>query len=124
MIWFKRLLPIVLLVVLGFGYRYWQQQREERAEGRNERYALLTARIWTAAAEYHDEPEAFLSWRDSVLALEGMSAEEMQGFLNRYEQKPEQYLRFTRLVDFYVDSLIAAEEGTEPPSRDSVMAQE
>lgn len=122
MIWLKRLLPIVLIGLAILGYRFWDQQRETRATERTENMARTTAEVWVAAAEFHDEPEAFLSWRDSVLALKGLSKEEMQKYLDRYEKKSEEYLRFTRLVSYYVDSIVAVSEGREPPSRDSTMS--
>jgi hypothetical protein len=124
LIWVKRLLPIILIVGVVFGYRYWDRHRTAQAEARTEHMALVTARVWVGSAEYYSEPQAFLSWRDSVLAVEGVSKEAIRRYMERYEDKPEQYLQFTKLVDYFVDSIVAVSEGIEPPSRDSAMSMQ
>lgn len=105
MIWLKRLLPLVLIVGGWMAYTKYQQHTAERFHEDAERYALVTAQVWLASAEYRDEPQQFLNFRDSLLEASGLSLEKVDEYLRRYSKRPETYTPYVRLVKQYIDSL-------------------
>ena len=68
--------------------------------------ALVTAQVWVGSAEYRQDPARYLAWRDSLLEAEGLSADSLQVYLRRYQDHPAGYEDYTRLVSYYVDSII------------------
>lgn len=115
MVWVRLLGVIVALAVIVLGYQWWHDRRENTALEERMHLALVTAQVWIAAAEYRQEPDRFLVWRDSLLAVEGVSADSMQLFLRRYEDRLAGYEDYARLVSYYIDSLIQ-ERGQLPDS--------
>ena len=105
MIWLKRLLPLVLIVAGWMVYTKYQQHTAERFHEDAERYALVTAQVWLASAEYRDDPQQFLNFRDSLLEATGLSLEKVDEYLRKYSKQPETYTPYLRLVKQYVDSL-------------------
>ncbi len=105
MIWLKRLLPLVLIVAGWMAYTKYQQHTAELFYDDAERYALVTAQVWLASAEYRDDPQQFLNFRDSLLEATGLSLEKVDEYLERYSKRPETYTPYLRLVKQYVDSL-------------------
>lgn len=105
MIWLKRLLPLVLIVAGWMAYTKYQQHTTERFYDDAERYALVTAQVWLASAEYRDDPQQFLNFRDSLLEATGLSLEKVDEYLRKYSKRPETYTPYLRLVKQYVDSL-------------------
>ena len=97
------------------GFYYWTDRRETHGQLERDHLARVMARVWVGSAERRENPQAFLQWRDSLLATEGLTAESMAAFLRRYESNPYGYEEFTRLVSDYVDSLT----GSEAPSPDA-----
>jgi len=109
-LWFKRVAPILLVLVVWLGYtRYgnWQAQRQERV---NSRHALVTAQMLVATARYRSDPDRYMAYRDSALAANGLSTERMFQYLQRFQQRPEKYHAFTVAVNYYVDSLYLIED--------------
>ena len=105
MIWIKRIIPIILLAAVvfgGFRYRDYRKQQEIETAKNN---ALITAKLWFAQTKFRNDPKKFIAYRDSLLSTTGVSSEDMQLYLNKYQEKPEQYLEFTKWVDYYIDSL-------------------
>lgn len=86
-------------------YTKYQQHTAERFYDDAERYALVTAQVWLASAEYRDDPQQFLNFRDSLLEATGLSLEKVDEYLRKYSKRPETYTPYLRLVKQYVDSL-------------------
>ncbi len=105
MIWLKRLLPFVLLILIGGGWFLWDKNRQAERLERTQRYAQITARVWVGAAQYRDSAEVFLAWRDSLLRAEGLSADTMEAYLKQGPDDVHQQEDFARLVSYYVDSI-------------------
>ncbi|MDD3731204.1 MAG: hypothetical protein PHU88_02380 [candidate division Zixibacteria bacterium] len=104
-IWVKRLLPLVLVAAGVLGYLYYDKTTHTKKLLEDEQKALLTARIWVAGAFYRDEPDRFVSFRDSLLKANYLTPEDMTVYLQAYGDKTEQFNNFTWLVQQYVDSL-------------------
>jgi len=105
LIWLKKLsIIVILLIALGiyFGNRHLNRQRFTDAGQKN---ALVTAQAWVATATYRNNPERYTEFRDSLLTASGISAEDLRDYLNKYQEEPEKYYYFTRMVKYYVDSL-------------------
>jgi len=110
LIWVKRLAPFILLGVAWLGYHYGRAYVHEREAAEQDRMARLTARVWVATAIYRNEPDRYIQYRDSLLAVERISRDDLDTFLKRFENKPEEYLPFTLAVQAYVDSLVRIED--------------
>lgn len=109
MLWIKRLILFILLLVIVFGYFLYNKISAERHHQQAVRHALVTAQVWIATAKYRLEPERFMAYRDSLLKAHSLSMERMQDYIDRHKNRPEEYDLFTRLVNQYVDSLSAIE---------------
>jgi len=110
LIWIKRLLPFVIIGLAVVGWTKWQDWSEQRDLANDTRMALITAQVQVGTAKHVGEPEAFLTFRDSLLEAEGLSTETMFDYLDRYENHPERYLSYARQVKVFVDSLAAIEK--------------
>ncbi len=105
MLWVKRLLPIILIVLGIVGYKAWERYRLDRHAAETRRWADLTTTIWEASARYYDQPDSFLAYRDSVLAADSLSLADVQAYLKQYSDHPEKYIDYARLVYELMDSL-------------------
>ena len=126
LVWVRRLIPLVIIAVLYGGYTLWDDWRIQSRADEMKRTALLTARVWVGTASFAGEPDRFILWRDSLLAAEGVTLEDMHEFLDRYRHPQDQYLEFARLVKLEVDSLAKEaetrrrEQFTRPDSTQSL----
>ena len=116
----KRIAPFVIIFLAYVAYdKYTTRQLTERHE--TERvHALIAARLWVAGAEFRDEPESYLAYRDSFLTDQGFTLKQMNDFLKKYKKKPEEYRAYTQWVSFYVDSLYAIDDSVGVDSIESV----
>ena len=110
MIWLKRLLPFIVLGATAYGYYLWDKTTTERHLAEQDRLALLTARIWVATAEYRDDPERFLAYRDSLVAAAGLSHDKVFDFLDQYSDDPEGLLPFSQQISDLVDSIYRVDD--------------
>jgi len=92
------------------GYFLWQDYRQNSRTAEEDRMALMTARVWVKTARYAGQTDRFVAWRDSTLAAEGMSKDEVAVFLDRWTNHQEEYLSFTQKVQKLVDSLARIED--------------
>jgi len=107
LLWVKRLVLFILLVAIVFGYLLYHGISAKRQYQQVQRYALITAQVWIATAEFRSEPERFMAYRDSLLTAHSLSKERIRNYFEQYKNHPERYDLFTRLVKQYVDSLSA-----------------
>ena len=107
-VWFRRLVPFVLIAAAYFGYTYYTEQQQLRAEQKETLYASVTAHIWVASALYRQEPERFTEYRDSVLAAHDLTGEQLDEFVDRYNNTESDPGHFTGKVKRLVDSLVTA----------------
>lgn len=75
--------------------------------------ALLTAQLWVAATKYRHEPAVYEAYRDSALAANHVSREQLLKYLKRYETSDDDPSDFTKRVNTCVDSLLTLERGGE-----------
>lgn len=105
MIWVKRFLPLVILIAAWFGIDHYRNKQADEYDRLSREQALITARVWYLSARFREEPQTFLILRDSLLVESGVTTEQMHKYLELYNDRPEKYEQFTRLVSYYVDSL-------------------
>ena len=110
MIWLKRFAPLVVLGIVALGWYLWDRHQTDIQAEAQERTALITAQTWVKFARYAGENEAFLTWRDSMLAAEGIKSADLYAWLAQYEERPEEYLDFAKRVKTLVDSLAVIED--------------
>ncbi|MEA3297573.1 MAG: hypothetical protein U9R56_06890 [candidate division Zixibacteria bacterium] len=105
LIWVRRIVLLIVLVGLWPAYHLYDNYHSEKQAKQAEKYALVTANVWLATAAFHDDPERFIIYRDSLLAENELSKDKMMEYLDIYEKKPERYESFVKLVSKYFDSL-------------------
>lgn len=109
MLWLRRLILLVLLAALVLGYLGYKSIFANRQLRQAQEHALVTAQVWVASARLRNEPQRFITYRDSILTAHGLSKELIQEYLDRYKNQPEKYEDFAKLVKRFVDSLSAIE---------------
>lgn len=110
MIWFKRLVPFLLIVGIWFGYHLYSNYSAKKQARLDKDYALVTARVWVASAKYRDYPEQFIKFRDSLLESSGLTKARVNEYIKTYEGKSEKLGSLTTLLKTYVDSLLVIED--------------
>ena len=96
---------ILVIAAAWFGYQQWQVHAERKRNLEEQQIALVTAQVWVATATYREDSAQYLAYRDSLLKDQGVTVEALYEYLERYENKPEEYLPFALRVSRYVDSL-------------------
>jgi hypothetical protein len=118
LLWLRRLIFLVLLAALVLGYLSYKNIITNRRLRQAQNHALVTAQVWVASARLRNEPQRFITYRDSLLTAYGLSKELIQAYLDRYKNQPERYEDFANLVKWYVDSLSAID--IKPIRADSI----
>jgi hypothetical protein len=118
LLWLRRLIFLLLLAALVLGYLSYKSIITNRRIRQAQKHALVTAQVWVASARLRNEPQRFITYRDSLLTAYGLSKELIQAYLDRYKNQPEKYEDFANLVKWYVDSLSAVE--IKPIRADSI----
>ena len=113
----RRLILPLIIVVAIIGVFFYNRWRTTQASEIRERCAQATAHIWLATATFRDDPEQFLTFRDSILRDHGLTTEEVQAYTSQDAAEPERYAAFVSRVNDLVDSLIAVR--TKPSPTDS-----
>ncbi|MBU0984182.1 MAG: hypothetical protein KKA42_09955 [candidate division Zixibacteria bacterium] len=125
LIWLKRALPFVVLGLIWLGYNLFDTYHTKRQVAEEKRIALITAQTWIGTARYRNDPERFLTWRDSLLQAHGITRGELDEFLTNHESEQEEFMSFVNRVKLYVDSLAIIEDSLisiQPPEpADSVI---
>ena len=101
---------LLLLTAIVGGYVWYIDFKSGYQSRQTQKHALITAQVWLASAQLRNKPEEFLAYRDSVLNSSAVSEQQMRDYLNRYQNEPEEYEDFARLVRQYIDSLSGGEE--------------
>lgn len=110
MIWVKRFSPLVVAVVLWFGWSGYQSYVDSKRRVYDRKIATVTAHLWVASVKFRDQHEVYLAYRDSLLASWGTTAEEIELFPTRYGEEVKVYRRFAATLDSLVDSLKQLED--------------
>lgn len=97
---------LLLLVLVVAGWFTWNRVRANRLAEQRESYAQVVARLWVAGATFRSDTTGWAGYRDSIIALHGVSRERLEEYASRYESKPEKYLPFVERVQELVDSLV------------------
>lgn len=108
MIWLKRLLPLVLILVAWFAWKGITKSQQEKAIAADTRYALVTAHAWVAATTYRENPAGYLLYRDSLLQANNITKDELFQHLQVFENDINRQLIFSQTVSRLVDSLLKA----------------
>lgn len=109
LLWLRRLILLISLVALVLGYLSYKSIITIRQVRQARKHALVTAQVWVASARFRNEPQRYITYRDSLLTAHGLSKELIQAYLDRYKNQPEKYEDFAKLVEQFVDSLSAIE---------------
>jgi hypothetical protein len=121
-IWVKRLIPFVLLGLIWLAFVNIQDYRHDRQARFESKIALVTAHIWIAGAKYHDNPDRFVKYRDSVLKANDLTLDEIEDYASKYQKEPEKYERVAELTADYVDSLYDIEDSLIRLKQDTAVA--
>lgn len=121
MIWIRRVALIAALAVVVGGWFWWDDYSARRDAQMSETASLITAKAWIASARLRDEPDRYIQYRDSLLDASGISAEDLQKFLQRFSDEPENNAEFAQQVKLKVDSLYKIEEVLRQETFDSIV---
>jgi len=110
LIWLKRFAPLVVLAIIALGWYLWDDHRTASELAEREHKARIMAQTWVKLARYAGDEDAFLAWRDSMLAAEGVTRADMFRWLAEYENRQEQHLVFAQRVEALVDSMTSVED--------------
>lgn len=123
-VWVKRFAPIVLLVALWFGYRWWASLNAASEEAQLQRISLAVAQIWIGSATHRDQPEKFLAFRDSLLKADRISQAEVDAYIKNRDADPDDSYLFSQTVSRKVDSIYRIIDSTlranRPPDTSTV----
>lgn len=106
MIWLKRLLPILVILLAWFGWKRYSAFQAEKAAALDLRNADITARVWVASANFRSDAPAFLAYRDSLLSANNITTDELFRYLELFERDMDRQFAFSQLVSKKVDSLV------------------
>ncbi|MCM2271167.1 MAG: hypothetical protein NDJ18_01245 [candidate division Zixibacteria bacterium] len=106
MIWLKRLLPVLVILLAWYGWRTYSASRAEQAAALDLRNADITARVWVASANLRSDAPAFLAYRDSLLSANNITTDELFRYLDLFERDMERQFAFSQLVSKKVDSMV------------------
>jgi hypothetical protein len=109
-IWLKRLAPLVTVLLIWGGYVLVSNHLEDKEYRADREIAFVTAQLWIGSAKYRDDPERYLSYRDSLVISHGLSIEAVEHFVDRHTDQPEKYRRFSAMVAVLADSLYKMED--------------
>jgi hypothetical protein len=112
LLWFKRILPIALILIGWFGYQWYNEYQLSKIIEAEEKYAEVTALIWVASAKYRNDQTIFVEYRDSVLTEFNITAEDISSYIDKYESNPEFLGPLANLISEKVDSLVALEDSS------------
>jgi len=115
-IWIKRASPFVLIALAWFVWQSYTTEQTRKFEEQQQKYALVTAQVWVASATYRNNPDSFLSYRDSLLNANSLTTDSLDRFLEDYSSEPETLTPFARMVKAAVDSLVAIEDSIPDPA--------
>ncbi|MDF1545656.1 MAG: hypothetical protein P1R58_11200 [bacterium] len=110
MIWLKRVSPFVLLAAILWGYNWYDKTAAANELRQADQKALITAQVWIASAKHHNDPDQFITARDSILSSSGMNPDSMQAFLEVYREAEERYAYFVDRVKYHIDSMCIVED--------------
>jgi len=120
LIWIKRTAPFVIIAVALYAWLEISDRRVEAEIAQNQRYALAVARVWVVSAKLRAEPQEFIRFRDSLLAADSLSTQDIIDFVKLYENDPERLQPFSQLVQEFVDSLLDIDDSLALAAEDSL----
>ena len=104
-VWVKRLVPLLLLAAIYFGYK-WKQSADLAADqAEADRLARVVAEVWVGSAEYRHDPKRFIVWRDSILRVRGVTRDNIQDYIQKHSDATDKYYEFSQLVATQADSI-------------------
>jgi len=115
-IWIKRASPFVLIALAWFAWQLYSTEQTREFEEQQQKYALVTAQVWVASATYRNNPDSFLSYRDSLLHSNDLTTDSLDRLLDYNRSEPEMLTPFARMVKAAVDSLVAIEDSIPDPA--------
>lgn len=109
-VWARRILLAVLLIAAWPSWRGYTDYQENKSRVVLEKTALVMAEIWVATARFRDNPDAYDSFRDSLLASRNLSRKSFESRISELQEKPDRQMAFFKRVGSLVDSLVAIED--------------
>ncbi len=89
MIWVRRLIPIVAIAAIWFGYKQFQNRKQTHLEAEMHQKATVVAHLWFASARYRTNPARYETFRDSLLEANKLSSDDLLSFIAQFQRDPE-----------------------------------
>jgi hypothetical protein len=101
---------VLAVIIVLSGHFVYNRFTTYVAREKAQKFAKITAQAWVAAAKFNQNPDKYRQYRDSMLAAENSSIEEINEYLKSQNKKSEKYIHYATLVSVYVDSLVQYED--------------
>ncbi len=124
MIWIKRALPLVIIIAVWLGYGFYKDYQEGKTAQKELKYAEVTALVWVASGKFHDDPDRYISYRDSVFRAYQLDVEKAHRFIDSYQDHPENLGNFAFMVKTFVDSIFEIEDSLRLLNNDSTVVED
>ena len=84
----------------------------------------MTALVWVASGKFRNDPDKYISYRDSVLSSYQLDVEKAHQFIDSYQDNPEKLGNFAFMVKMFVDSIIEIEDSLRLLNSDSTVVED
>lgn len=105
MIWFKRAVPLLALILLWFAHKGISAWIDSSQEARDQKIAHVSAQVWVASTKYRSDPKRYLEYRDSVLKANDLDNAAMKKYVSSIQQDADRQLQFSIFLSKGMDSL-------------------
>ncbi len=110
MIWLKRAVPLLALILLWFAYKGISAWIDSSQKDRDQLIAHVSAQVWVASTKYRTDPKRYLEYRDSVLKANDLDNAEMKKYISSIQQDADRQLQFSIFLSKGMDSLGKVED--------------
>jgi len=105
-LYYKKLIILVLIVVIGLGFWYGRRQSEKNRYRRYDSLAHVYAETSVMAELYRNEPQLFYAARDSLYRLYDFNPESIMALRNSLANREEDYSYVWQVIKRKTDSLV------------------
>ena len=106
----RRLIPLVAIAAIWFGYKQFQSGKQARMEAEMHQKATVVAHLWYASAKYRTNSARYQEFRDSLLEFNKLSKDDLLAFTEQFQHDPQANVLMMDLVSKAVDSLYPHED--------------
>ena len=112
LVWIKRVLPLIVIVGIWFGWESYQKARIERENAYDARIAAATAQLYVGAVKFRADSLGYIGYRDSVLGSFELTSADLNAYATGDGIDPYRYKNYVDYLGKMIDSLYRFEDST------------